>query len=62
MELRKQLDAQASGLMILLCMIWGIQQVAIKLAAPDISPMMQIAIRSGLAALLIFPYFRFSCY
>lgn len=60
MELRKQLDAQASGLMILLCMIWGIQQVAIKLAAPDISPMMQIAIRSGLAALLIFPLIKIS--
>ncbi|WP_171264740.1 DMT family transporter [Acinetobacter sp. ANC 4558] len=55
MELRKPLDIQASSLMIVLCMIWGIQQVVIKIAATDISPMMQIAIRSGLAALLVFP-------
>ena len=58
MELRQPLDAKASGLMILLCMIWGIQQVVIKIAAPDISPMMQIAIRSGLAAVLIFPWVK----
>ena len=45
MEQRKALDVQASGLMIVLCMIWGIQQVVLKLAAPDISPIMQIAIR-----------------
>ena len=58
MELRQPLDAKASGLMILLCMIWGIQQVVIKIAAPDISPMTQIAIRSGLAAVLIFPWVK----
>jgi drug/metabolite transporter (DMT)-like permease len=57
-ELRQPLDAKASGLMILLCMIWGIQQVVIKIAAPDISPMTQIAIRSGLAAVLIFPWVK----
>ncbi|RKG32318.1 DMT family transporter [Acinetobacter tianfuensis] len=39
--------------MILLCMIWGIQQAVLKWAAPDISPVMQIAIRSGLSALLV---------
>lgn len=58
MEQRKALDVQASGLMIVLCMIWGIQQVVLKLAAPDISPIMQIAIRSGLSALLVFPLIR----
>ncbi|MGE8540116.1 MAG: DMT family transporter [Acinetobacter sp.] len=55
MEQRKALDVQASGLMIILCMIWGIQQVVLKLAAPDISPVMQIAIRSGLSAILVLP-------
>lgn len=55
MEQRKALDVQASGLMIVLCMIWGIQQVVLKLAAADIAPIMQIAIRSGLSALLVFP-------
>ncbi|ENU27719.1 DMT family transporter [Acinetobacter modestus] len=55
MDERKALDATASGLMIMLCMIWGLQQVILKMAAPDISPLMQIALRSGLAALLLLP-------
>lgn len=55
MQQRKALDLQASGLMIVLCMIWGIQQVVLKLAALDISPMMQIALRSGIAAILVYP-------
>lgn len=54
-EQRKALDVQASGWMILLCMIWGIQQVVLKWAAPDISPIMQIALRSGLSVLLVIP-------
>ncbi len=58
MEQRKALDAKASGLMIILCMILGIQQIILKLAAVDIAPIMQIAIRSGLAALLVFPLIR----
>jgi drug/metabolite transporter (DMT)-like permease len=36
-------------------MIWGLQQVILKMAAPDISPIMQIALRSGLAAVLVLP-------
>jgi len=34
-------------------MIWGLQQSVLKLAAPDIAPIMLIALRSGLAALLV---------
>ncbi|MBK0064145.1 MULTISPECIES: DMT family transporter [unclassified Acinetobacter] len=52
---RKALDARASGLMVVLCMIWGLQQVILKMAAPDISPIMQIGLRSGLAAILVLP-------
>lgn len=55
MDERKALDAKASGLMIILCMIWGLQQVILKMAAPDITPLMQIALRSGLAAVLLLP-------
>ena len=40
-------------LMVLLCAIWGCQQVAIKLAAADIAPLLQVALRSGIAALLV---------
>ncbi|MES2820075.1 MAG: DMT family transporter [Pseudomonadota bacterium] len=39
--------------MIVLCAIWGLQQVAIKLAATDIAPLMQVTLRSGIAALLV---------
>lgn len=55
MDERKALDQIASSLMIVLCMVWGLQQVILKMAASDISPLMQIALRSGLAALLLLP-------
>jgi drug/metabolite transporter (DMT)-like permease len=39
--------------MVLLCAIWGAQQVAIKLAAPDVAPLVQMTARSGVSALLV---------
>jgi hypothetical protein len=45
---RRPIDGFALGTMLLLCAIWGVQQVAIKLAAPDVVPIMQVALRSGL--------------
>jgi drug/metabolite transporter (DMT)-like permease len=39
--------------MLLLCAIWGLQQVAIKAAAVDMSPVLQISLRSGISAALI---------
>jgi drug/metabolite transporter (DMT)-like permease len=50
---RKNADVFLFQLMLLLCAIWGLQQVAIKLAAADIAPLMQVALRSGIAALLV---------
>ena len=50
---RKGADLFLFQLMLLLCAIWGSQQVAIKLAAPDVAPMLQVALRSGIAALLV---------
>jgi uncharacterized membrane protein len=52
-EARRTVDGFAAGAMLLLCIIWGLQQVAIKLAAPDISPIMQLALRSAISALLV---------
>jgi drug/metabolite transporter (DMT)-like permease len=40
-------------MMTVLCAVWGLQQVAIKGAAADVAPVMQIAVRSGLAAVLV---------
>jgi drug/metabolite transporter (DMT)-like permease len=50
---RKPIDAQAAAIMTLLCAVWGLQQVAIKAASPDIAPVFQIALRSGFAALMV---------
>lgn len=52
-QVRRTVDGFAAGAMFLLCVIWGLQQVAIKLAAPDISPIMQLALRSAISALLV---------
>lgn len=49
----KAVDGKAMGLMFLLCIIWGLQPVVLKAAAPDIAPILQIALRSGIAALLV---------
>ena len=53
MNTRKSLDGQATGLMLVLCLLWGFQQVALKVAATDIAPLMQLALRSGISALLV---------
>lgn len=50
---RKQPDTFAFQIMLLLCLIWGSQQVMIKWAAVDIAPVMQAAVRSGIAAVLV---------
>ncbi|UAK24112.1 DMT family transporter [Sphingomonas nostoxanthinifaciens] len=50
---RKEIDAGATALMVVLCAIWGMQQVAIKAAAPLMAPVLQVAIRSGVAAVVI---------
>jgi drug/metabolite transporter (DMT)-like permease len=52
---RRPLDAPAVGAMVLLSALWGFQQIAVKLAASDISLLMQGALRSLIAvALLLF--------
>ena len=51
--LRQPLDALATGAMLLLCVCWGFQQIAIKLVADDVAPIMQIGLRSTFAALVL---------
>jgi drug/metabolite transporter (DMT)-like permease len=53
MDTRKALDGQAIGLMLVLCLVWGLQQVVLKATAADIAPILQIALRSGAAAVLV---------
>ena len=53
MDSRLPIDSRATALMTLLCLIWGLQQVALKAFGGDISPLLQIGLRSGIAALLV---------
>ncbi|MGE5640016.1 MAG: DMT family transporter [Clostridia bacterium] len=55
---RKALDATAIAVMVLLTLLWGFQQVAIKMAASDVSLVMQGAIRSAAATLLLVAWSR----
>jgi drug/metabolite transporter (DMT)-like permease len=47
----KPVDGAATAAMVLLCLIWGAQQVAMKAVAGDIAPIMRVTARSGVAAL-----------
>ena len=51
---RQQLDHLAAALLVILCAIWGVQQVSIKIANAGISPVLQAGIRSVGAVLLLY--------
>lgn len=56
--MRKNLDASVYIIMFFVCAVWGTQQVAIKIAGQYVSPVLQLSIRSGLSALIIFLLFN----
>jgi drug/metabolite transporter (DMT)-like permease len=47
------LDLLAITLTVILCLSWGLNQVAVKLALPDVPPVIQATIRAGGATLLL---------
>jgi len=49
----RPLDALAASVVVLLCLSWGFNQVAVKLAIHDIPPLTQSAMRSFVAALIV---------
>lgn len=53
MPARRPLDGLAVGLMVLLCAIWGLQQVIIKVTTPLMGAVLQAGLRSAIAALLV---------
>lgn len=55
---RKALDANAYALMVLLTALWGFHQVTIKWIADEVSFVMQAAIRSIVATLLLVAWAR----
>lgn len=53
MDSRKDIDGLAIGLVTITSLIWGMQQVFIKAVSTEMSPVLQIALRSGIAAILL---------
>lgn len=53
MNSRKPLDSLAVTAMLTLCVLWGLQQVAVKIAVPYMGPVMQLGVRSAVAAVLV---------
>ncbi|THF61997.1 DMT family transporter [Pseudothauera rhizosphaerae] len=53
---KTHLDRFAIGLMVLFCTIWGVQQVAVKVANAGISPVWQAGLRSIGATALVFAW------
>lgn len=49
----RPLDSTAISIMFMLCLVWGVQQVALKLTAPYFSTAWQLGWRSAIAALLV---------
>jgi len=49
----RALDPLAAAIVVVLCLSWGFNQVAVKLALHDIPPLIQGAVRSFVAALLV---------
>ena len=50
---KDELDGLAVGLLVLCCALWGLAQVAAKVALEEIPPLMQAALRSAGAAVLL---------
>lgn len=53
------LDVKGMTLLVIICASWGLNQVAIKVANPFISPVLQAGIRSMGAVLLVFLWMKF---
>lgn len=53
MQQRRPIDSQAVSLMLFLSALWGMQQVVLKMAGEDMTPLMQIVFRSAIAAVLV---------
>ncbi len=56
---RKPLDTRAILICVVLCFIWGLQQVAIKAASTDVSPLLQVGLRCGVSGALLYLWNRF---
>jgi drug/metabolite transporter (DMT)-like permease len=53
-----RLDTRAALLLVLCCALWGLNQVASKVALAEVPPLLQAAVRSAGAALLLLAWAR----
>jgi len=49
----RPLDAIAAAIMVVLCLSWGFNQIAVKFAIHDVPPLIQAAARSAVAAVIV---------
>jgi drug/metabolite transporter (DMT)-like permease len=49
----RPLDTFAATLVFVLCVVWGCNQVVVKVALPDVGPIAQTGIRSGVGAICV---------
>jgi drug/metabolite transporter (DMT)-like permease len=54
----RPLDLAGMALVAALCLTWGFNQVAVKLALPDIPPLTQCAVRTALATPVVLAWMR----
>jgi drug/metabolite transporter (DMT)-like permease len=52
-ERKQTLDFAGAAMLVVMCASWGLQQVVIKITNPEVPPLLQAAIRSAGAALLL---------
>ncbi|MFR0672079.1 DMT family transporter [Enterobacterales bacterium AW_CKDN230030176-1A_HGKHYDSX7] len=57
--MRKPIDVAGLAIMTSLCLLWGVQQLLVKSTAADISPMLQMMLRSAGAAVLVWLVARY---
>lgn len=57
-DVARPLDAVAAALAVVLCLSWGFNQVAVKLALPEIPPLIQAAFRSTFGAVVVIAWAR----
>jgi drug/metabolite transporter (DMT)-like permease len=55
---RSTIDPAAATLIVLLCLLWALNQVGVKIANNGIQPVLQAGIRSFLGAILVFGWCR----
>ena len=55
---KDDLDRRGMLLMLACCLLWGLNQIIVKVSIPHVGPMMQAGLRSALAGLLVWLYMR----